>query len=88
MYSNTHAKVITPDGKTEWFEILAGVLHGDTLAPFLFTIVLDYAMRKALEGKEEVLGFIIEKRVETETLKIGLHLNEKRQRQWFTTRIL
>ena len=62
MYSNTRAKVITPDGETDWFEILAGVLQGDTLAPFLFAIVIDYAMRQALEGKEEELGLIIERR--------------------------
>ena len=55
MYQNTRAKVLTPDGETELFEILAGVLLGDTLAPFLFAIVLDYAMRKALEGREEEL---------------------------------
>ena len=62
MYQNTRAKVLTPDGETEQFEILAGVLQGDTLAPFLFAIVLDYAMRKALEGREEELGFQLEKR--------------------------
>ena len=62
MYRNTRAKVITPDGETDWFEILAGVLQGDTLAPFLFAIVIDYTMRQALEGKEEELGLIIERR--------------------------
>ena len=41
------------------FEIAAGVLQGDTLAPFLFIIVLDYALRKALTGKEAELGFTI-----------------------------
>ena len=36
------------------------MLQGDTLASFLFIIVLDYAMRKALaDGKEEELGFTI-----------------------------
>ena len=60
MYSNTKAKVVTPDGETELFDITAGVLQGDTLAPFLFVIVLDYAMRKAMaDGKEEELGFTI-----------------------------
>lgn len=60
MYSNTMARVITPDGETEQFDITAGVLQGDTLAPFLFIIVLDYAMRKAMaDGKEEDLGFTI-----------------------------
>ena len=46
MYENTRAKVISPDGETEMFEIKAGVLQGDTLAPYLFAIVLDYVMRK------------------------------------------
>ena len=39
-----------------------GVLQGDTLASFLFVIVLDYALRKAIEGKEETYGFTIETR--------------------------
>lgn len=59
MYADTRAKVISPDGETELFDITAGVLQGDTLAPFLFIIVLDYAMRKAMAGKEEELGFTI-----------------------------
>ena len=62
MYSNTKAKIVTPDGETEMFEITAGVLQGDTLAPFLFIIVLDYALRKAISGKEEELGFTIQPR--------------------------
>ncbi|KAJ8346398.1 hypothetical protein SKAU_G00277990 [Synaphobranchus kaupii] len=41
------------------FDILAGVLQGDTLAPFLFIIVLDYALRQAIEGREKDLGFTI-----------------------------
>ena len=59
MYTNTRAKVVSPDGETELFDITAGVLQGDTLAPFLFIIVLDYALRKAMDGKEEELGFTI-----------------------------
>ena len=47
LYKDTEAQVITPDGDTEFFEILAGVLQGDTLAPFLFIIALDYALREA-----------------------------------------
>ena len=62
MYTNTKAKVITPDGETEMFEITTGVLQGDTLAPFLFIIVLDYAMRKALVGREDDLGFTLSTR--------------------------
>ena len=44
MYSNLQAKVVTPDGETDFFKINAGVMQGDTLAPFLF--VLDYALRQ------------------------------------------
>ena len=59
MYENTRAKVISQDGETEEFDIVAGVLQGDTLAPYLFLIVLDYVLRQALE-KNNNLGFIIE----------------------------
>ena len=58
LYTNTSAQVITLDGKTEFFEILAGVLQGDTLAPYLFVIVMDYCMRIALE-KHPDLGFTL-----------------------------
>ena len=92
MYTNTKAKVVSPDGETELFDITAGVLQGDTLAPFLFVIVLDYAMRKATNGREEELGFTItprkSKRHPKEVLAaldfaddIGLLSNEMRQAQ-------
>ena len=61
-YKDTHAKVITPDGETKNFEITKGVLQGDTLAPFLFVITLDYAMRQAIGGHEEEFGFEITKK--------------------------
>ena len=61
MCINTTAKIVTPDmpdGESDVFEILARVLQGDTLAPFLFIIVLDYALRQALKEHED-LGFTI-----------------------------
>ena len=61
-YSETWAKVRTSDGVTQPFQILAGVLQGDTLAPFLFIIALDYALRCAINGREEELGFTLTKR--------------------------
>ena len=42
-------------------ELLAGVLQGDTLAPYLFVIVLDYDLRTAIDGREKDLGFHLEK---------------------------
>ena len=62
LHENIHARVSTPDGETDSFKITAGLLQGDTLSPFLFVIVLDYAMRTALKGKEE-LGFMLIKRL-------------------------
>ena len=58
MYSNTRAQVLTPDGLTDIFEIVAGVLQGDTLAPYLFIILLDYCMRTALERHPDI-GFTL-----------------------------
>ena len=62
IYENTRARVITPDGDTDFFNIIAGVLQGDTLAPYLFAIVLDYVLRKTLNGREEELGFHLQRR--------------------------
>ena len=56
------ARVTSTDGETDYFKIFAGVMQGDTLAPFLFVIVLDYALRRAIEGREEELGFTLHPR--------------------------
>ena len=45
MYENTSALVMTPEGNTDIFKIDSGVLQGDPLAPFIFIICLDYALR-------------------------------------------
>ena len=57
----TKAKVLSPDGETEFFEILAGVLQGDTLAPYIFTIMIDYAMRQAIGNDALDLGFKLDR---------------------------
>ena len=36
LYKNTKVKVQSPDGDTDYFDIVAGVLQGDALARFLF----------------------------------------------------
>ena len=48
MYGNTSALVITPEGNTDVFKIDTGVLQGDPLAPFLFIVCLDYALRTSI----------------------------------------
>ena len=44
LYRNTKVKVRSPYGDTEYFDIVAGVLQGDTLAAYLFIICLDYVL--------------------------------------------
>ena len=56
MYTDTIAKVIT-DRLTEIFKIPAGVLQGDTLAPYLFIIVIDYIMSLVTDNANH--GFTI-----------------------------
>ena len=49
LYRNTKVKVHTPDGDTDYFDIVAGVLLGQTLAPYLFIICLDYVLRTSID---------------------------------------
>ena len=49
LYKNTKVKVRSPDGDTDYFDIVAGVLPGDTLAPYLFIIFLDYVLRTSID---------------------------------------
>ena len=61
LYKNTHSMVFSPDGDTSYFEIITGVLQGDTLAPFLFIICLDYILKTSLDNNRE-LGFTLTER--------------------------
>ena len=42
-------KVCSSDGDTDYFDIVAVVLQGDTLAPYLFIICLDYMLRTSID---------------------------------------
>ena len=53
LYRNTKVKVRSPDGDTDYFDIVAGVLQGDTLAPYLFIICLDYVLRTSIDKIKE-----------------------------------
>ena len=46
-------KVLSPEGDTDYFDIVAGVLQGDTLAPYLFIICLDYVLRTSIDKIKE-----------------------------------
>ena len=49
LYRNTKVKVCSPDGDTDYFDIVADVLQGDTLAPYLFIICLDIVLRTFID---------------------------------------
>ena len=53
LYRNIKVKVRSPDGDTEYFDIIAGVLQEDTLAPYLFIICLDYVLRTSIDKIRE-----------------------------------
>ena len=53
LYRNTKVKVHSPDGDTDYFDIVAGGLQGDTLSPYLFIICLDYVLRTSIDKIKE-----------------------------------
>ena len=71
LYRNTKVKVRSPDGDTEYFDIVAGVLQGDTRAPYLFIICLDYVLRTSIDKIKEN----------------GFELTKKRSRRYPATTI-
>ena len=46
-------KVHSLDRDTDFFDIVASVLQGDTLAPHLFIICLDYVLRWSIDQMKE-----------------------------------
>ena len=46
---NMKVKVRSPNGDTNYFDIVVDVLQGDTLAPYLFIICLDYILRMSID---------------------------------------
>ena len=50
---NMKVKVRSPDGDKDFFDVVAGVLHGDTLAPYLFIICLDYILQMSIDLLED-----------------------------------
>ena len=50
--------VRSPDGDTSVFKITTGALQGDTLAPFLFTVCLDYVLKNSLDINSNI-GFTL-----------------------------
>ena len=60
LYKNKKVKVCSPDGDTDFFDIVAGVLQGYTLAPYLFIFCLDYVIQTSIDLMKEN-GFTLKK---------------------------
>ena len=52
----------TPNGDTDYFDIVAGILQGDTLALYLFILCLDYVLRTSIDQIKEN-GFSLNKAI-------------------------
>ena len=58
LYKNMIVKVCSLDGDTDFFDIVAGVLQGDTLALYLFIICLDDVLQTLIDlmkGKKQMI---------------------------------
>ena len=53
IYRNTKVKVCSPDGDTDYFDIVAGVLQRVMLVLYLFIICLDYVLRTSIDKIRE-----------------------------------
>ena len=53
LYKNTKVKVCSPDEDTDYFDVVADVLQGDTLAPYLFVICINYVFRTSIDLMKE-----------------------------------
>ena len=64
-YRNTKVKVHSSYGDTDFFNMTAGVLHGDTLFPYPFITYLDYVLWTTIDLMKEN-GFTLKKRKEAD----------------------
>ena len=63
---NTRVKIRSSDGDTDYFDIVAGVLQGDT---YLFIICLDYVLRTSIDKIKENSFELTKKRSRRYTAK-------------------
>ena len=53
LYGNRKVKVRSSDGDTNYFDIVVGIVQGDTLAPYLFISCLDYVLRTSIDKMKD-----------------------------------
>lgn len=72
-YINSRSSVVVNGTATKEFDVKSGVLQGDTLAPLLFIIVLDYVMKNAVHDaaiEHNTHGFLTNHRVGTRSREV------------------
>jgi len=69
LYYGAKAAVKLDGSISEFFDLGVGVLQGDTLAPYLFVIVIDWVMRNAIP--DESIGVLIKPRHGTHSRTIS-----------------
>ena len=79
LHKNTKVKVRSPDGDTDFFDIVAGVLQGNTLASYLFIIWLDYVLRTSIDLMKEN-GFTLKRQEADDTPHKLLRVQTKQMR--------
>ena len=62
LYKNTKVKVCSPNGDTDYFDIVPAVLQGDTLALYLFIICLDDMLRTSIDLMKEDNFILVKER--------------------------
>ena len=74
IYKNTKVKVSSADGDTDYFNIVAGALKKDTLAPYLFIISQDYVLRTSVDIMIEYV-FKLPKEITVDKIHVASHSN-------------
>ena len=54
LFRNMKVNVHTLDGVTDFFDIIAGILQGDRLAPYRFIIYQNYVIRTSIDLMKEI----------------------------------
>ena len=76
IYEITKVKVHSPDGDTNYYDIRAGVLQGDTLAPYLFIICLTTCLESLDLMKENGFKLARSRRYPVQTITDADYAND------------
>ena len=77
LYKNTKVKVCSPDGDTDYFDIVAGVQQGDTLALYLFINCLNYLLGTSIDKmKDNSFKLTKERRYPAQTITDADYAND------------